>query len=276
MSERGDGRSARVRPGRVPAASREAVLAVAKASYLAGKRVDVQATARELGLGRVTMYRWFQTREGLLGEAIAEIAEERLRAIRARVRRRGAEGLLEVFDQFNRDVIEADGLRALLEQEKERALRLLTSANGLVQPRILAATQALIDEEADAGRFVPAIDSALLAYGIVRLGEAFLYNDALFGLRGDTEHLKEIEAVLLGLRGGDVRQAGGAKREAARSPSGKPARKAASKLSRATSGGGARPAPRKPGRAPEPAATVASTGKLTRSSAHESAGAGSR
>ena len=202
MSERGDGRSDRLRPGRVPAASREAVLAVAKATYMAGKRVDVQATARELGLGRVTMYRWFQTREGLLGEAIAEIAEERLRAIRARVRRRGAAGLLEVFDRFNRDVIEADGLRILLEQEKERALRLLTAASGLVQPRIVAATKGLIEEEAQAGRFVPAIAPDLLAYGIVRLGEAFLYNDALVGLRGDTDHLKEIDAVLLGLRSG--------------------------------------------------------------------------
>lgn len=265
MSERGDGRSERARPGRAPAASREAVLAVAKASYLAGKRVDVQATARELGLGRVTMYRWFQTREGLLGEAIAEIAEERLRTIRARVRRRGAEGLLEVFDQFNRDVIEADGLRALLEQEKERALRLLTSASGLVQPRIVAATQALIDEEAQAGRFVPAIDSGLLAYGIVRLGEAFLYNDALFGLRGDTDHLKEIEAVLLGLRRGAAPAAERAKRTAVRPASGK--------LSRTAPGGVGRAASRKPGRASEPAA---STGKLTRSSARKSAGSRSR
>jgi AcrR family transcriptional regulator len=205
MSEGGDGRSERMRPGRAPAASREAVLAVAKATYLAGKRVDVQATARELGLGRVTMYRWFQTREGLLGEAIAEIAEERMLAIRARVRRRGAAGLLEVFDQFNRDVIEGDGLRVLLEQEKERALRLLTSATGLVQPRIVATTQRLIEEEEQAGRFVPAIAPGLLAYGVVRLGEAFLYNDAIIGLRGNTDHLREMDAVLLGLRSGEAK-----------------------------------------------------------------------
>jgi AcrR family transcriptional regulator len=274
MSERGDGRSERARPGRAPAASREAVLAVAKASYLAGKRVDVQATARELGLGRVTMYRWFQTREGLLGEAIAEIAEERLRTIRARVRRRGAEGLLEVFDQFNRDVIEADGLRALLEQEKERALRLLTSASGLVQPRIVAATQALIDEEAQAGRFAPAIDSGLLAYGIVRLGEAFLYNDALFGLRGDTDHLKEIEAVLLGLRGGTAPVSERAKRTKARSSSGELSRQTASKLSRSGSSARGRSTSRKPSRVSEP--VVASKGKLTRSSTHKSAGLRSR
>jgi hypothetical protein len=102
-------------------------------------------------------------------------------------------------------VIEADGLRALLEQEKERALRLLTSATGLVQPRIVAATQKLIEEEEQAGRFVPAIAPALLAYGLVRLGEAFLYNDAIIGLRGNTDHLKEMDAVLLGLRNGEAK-----------------------------------------------------------------------
>jgi AcrR family transcriptional regulator len=250
------------------------VLAVAKASYLAGKRVDVQATARELGLGRVTMYRWFQTREGLLGEAIAELAEERLLAIRARVRRRGAAGLLEVFDRFNRDVIEADGLRVLLEQEKERALRLLTSASGLVQPRIVAATRALIEEEAQAGRFVPAIAPDLLAYGIVRLGEAFLYNDALFGRRGDTEHLKEMDAVLLGLRSGGEPSAASAKRASARSASGSASgdapRSAQAKPTRSAAGGVSRSASRKPGRAPAPAPAPASKGKLTRSTAHKS------
>ena len=34
---------------------------------------------------------------------------------------------------------------------------------------------------------------------IVRLAEAFLYNDAIIGIRGDTDRLREVEAVLLGL-----------------------------------------------------------------------------
>jgi AcrR family transcriptional regulator len=266
MSERGDGRSERVRPGRAPAASREAVLAVAKATYLAGKRVDVQATARELGLGRVTMYRWFQTREGLLGEAIAEIAEERLLAIRARVRRRGAPGLLEVFDRFNRDVIEGDGLRVLLEQEKERALRLLTSATGLVQPRIVAATQKLIEEEEQAGRFVPAIAPGLLAYGLVRLGEAFLYNDAIIGLRGNTDHLKEMDAVLLGLRSGEPKAS--AAKGVTPSPVPPKAPAPANRQARAASVKAARSAAGKAGRV--------STRKIAHSAAHKGSGARSR
>ena len=39
----------------------------------------------------------------------------------------------------------------------------------------------------------------LLAYAIVRLAEAFLYNDAVAGVGGDTERLRQIEAALLGL-----------------------------------------------------------------------------
>jgi hypothetical protein len=39
----------------------------------------------------------------------------------------------------------------------------------------------------------------VLAYAIVRLGEAFLYNDALAGIRGDTERLHQVEAALFGV-----------------------------------------------------------------------------
>jgi AcrR family transcriptional regulator len=214
MRQTGEGLRARGKPGRAPAATREEALALAKQRYLAGERVDVQAIARELGLGRVTMYRWFETREGLLGEAVGEIAEERLLRIRSRTRKRGAHGLLDIIDRFNKDVTATYGLAALLEQDKERALRLLTSSSGKVQPRVVAVTQRLIEEEAEAGRFEPAVAPDFLAYGIVRLGEAFLYNDAAIGVRGDTTHLREMQAVLLGLRGGTGQSAKPAKQRA--------------------------------------------------------------
>jgi AcrR family transcriptional regulator len=199
MAENATNEPQRRRPGRRPAASREAALALAKARYLNGERVDVQAIARELGLGRVTMHRWFQTRERLLGEAIGEISEERLLKIRAQTRRRGAAGLLSIFDRFSKEIASTSGLRALLEQDNERALRLLTSGSGEVQPRIVATVKRLIEDEVERG-YEPLIDPGFLAYGIVRLGEAFLYNNTIIGVRDDTDNLKEIEAVLLGLR----------------------------------------------------------------------------
>ncbi|HEX3910451.1 MAG TPA: QsdR family transcriptional regulator [Solirubrobacteraceae bacterium] len=186
------------KPGRPAAATREAALALATKHFLAGERIDVQAIARELGLARATMHRWFQTRETLVGELLATLGEQRLLSLREQTRGHGAAALLQTFDSFNRELAGTEGMRALLAQEQERALRILTSSAGLVQPRIVSAIQRIIEDEVQSGRYSPKVAPGVLAYAIVRLGEAFLYNDAIVGIRGDTDRLREIEAALLG------------------------------------------------------------------------------
>lgn len=184
------------RPGRPAAASREEALALARTRFMAGERVDVQAIARELGLARATMHRWFRTRELLLGEVLADFGQERLIALRRRTGGRGARALLASFDAFNRDLARGSGLRALLVAEPDLALRVLTSPDGIVQPRMVATVQQLIQEEIQRG-FKPTLDSDLLAYAIVRLAEAFLYRDVSMGVAGETGRLRQLEAALL-------------------------------------------------------------------------------
>jgi AcrR family transcriptional regulator len=187
------------RSGRPAAATRQDALALAAQRFLAGERVDVRGIAQELGLARATMHRWFGTRESFLGEVLAALAEDRLAVIRSITPGTGAPALLDCFDRFNRELAATDGLRALLASEQERALRILTSSGGVVQPRVVAAVERLICDEVDAGTFVPAVAPHSLAYAIVRLAESFLYNDAIIGIRGDTGRLREVEAVLLGV-----------------------------------------------------------------------------
>jgi AcrR family transcriptional regulator len=160
----------------------------------------VQAIARELGLARATMHRWFQTRELLLGEVLAALAEERLCAIRAETGGSGPVALLRTLDRFNRELAATRGMRALFTQEQERALRILTSSAGVVEPRVVATVERLIDAEVNNGSFNAPTPPGVLAYAVVRLGEAFLYNDALAGIRGDTERLQQVLAALLGVR----------------------------------------------------------------------------
>jgi AcrR family transcriptional regulator len=181
-------------------ASREDVLRLVREQFLAGQRVDLTVVARELGLGRATIYRWFGSRDGVLGEVIVDELQLLLDSYRRRVRQRGAEGLLEVFDRVNRALSRSGPLRRLLEQEREGALRMLTSGAGPVQSRAVAAIQRLIDEEVAAGSYEPPADTGTLAYAIVRLADAFLYNDAAVGIRGDWERLRQVEAALLGIR----------------------------------------------------------------------------
>jgi AcrR family transcriptional regulator len=187
------------RRGRPATASRADVIAMARSQYLAGERVDLTVIARRLGLGRATIYRWFGSRDALLGEIIASELERLIATHRQAVRQRGAAGLLKVFDRVNRSLSRSTALRALLEQERDGALRLLTTSGGPVQPRSVAAVQALIDAEVEVGRYEPPTDTGALAYAIVRLAEAFLYNDTAIGIRGDWERLHQVEAALLGV-----------------------------------------------------------------------------
>ncbi len=187
------------RPGRPAAASRENAVALGTKRFLAGERIDVKAIAQELGLARATMHRWFGTRDAFIGLVLAGLAERRLDSARRHTPGTGAPALLDALDRFNRELATTRVLRALLAQEQERALRILTSSGGIVQPRLVAAIERMIRAEIDAGDFVSTVAPESLAYAIVRLGEAFLYNDAIVGIRGDTERLREVEAALLGV-----------------------------------------------------------------------------
>jgi AcrR family transcriptional regulator len=186
------------RRGRRPAASRDDVLEAALYRYLRGRRIDVRAIAVELGLGRTTIYRWFGSREGLIGEVVVRAAEPLFDDARANARGRGGRVLLDTFDRINKGLATAPALRSFLELERD-GLRILTSSGGVVQPRMVAKIRGFIDEEASRGGYQPPVDSVTLAYAIVRLAEAFLFNDATAAMRGDVDRLREIEAALLGI-----------------------------------------------------------------------------
>lgn len=186
------------RRGRPPAASREDVLGLALRLYLHGERVDVQAIAAELGLGRTTIYRWFGSREGLIGETVARAAEPLFDEARAGATGRGGVALLDTFDRINRALAAAPALRSFLELERD-GLRMLTSSRGIVHRRAVAKIQAFVEAEVQAGTFTPPVEPSTLAYAIVRLAEAFLFNDTTAAMRGDVDRLREIEAALLGV-----------------------------------------------------------------------------
>jgi len=185
--------------GRPAAASREDVLDAGLHRYLRGKRVDVQAIASELGLGRATIYRWFGSREKLLGEVIILATEPVLAEARAGLAGKGGPGLLDTFDRFNRALADAPALRAFVEQERDASLRIIASGAGIVQPRIVELITGLIAEEAEGGAYEPPMEPSVLGFAIVKLAQAFLFNDAVVGIRGDVDRLREVEAALLGV-----------------------------------------------------------------------------
>ena len=103
--------------GRPAAATREDVIEAGLYRYLRGSRVDVQAIAAEIGVGRATVYRWFGSRDNLIGEVVIRATEPVLTEARAGLEGRGGPGLLDTFDRFNRALADAPALRVFVEQE---------------------------------------------------------------------------------------------------------------------------------------------------------------
>ncbi|MGY0498883.1 QsdR family transcriptional regulator [Nocardia sp. FBN12] len=183
-------------PGRPAAASRDDVLDAAVAAFLAGKRVDANAIAAQLGLGRTSIYRWFGSRDGLLGAALARQLERMVAYAERRSTATGGERLAEILDQAIHWLVEDGSLRAYFDQESTAALRVITRSDGVVHPAAVSIVEGLLERAEDQG-YRPPIDRATLAYALVRLWEAFLYNDAVAGFQGDVERLSRVQAALL-------------------------------------------------------------------------------
>jgi hypothetical protein len=66
-----------------------------------------------------------------------------------------------------------------------------------VQGRVVAHLEGLIREEIATGAFAPRLDARTLAFVVVRIGESFLYADAIADGEPDVEQALEIIGRLL-------------------------------------------------------------------------------
>jgi AcrR family transcriptional regulator len=164
-----------------PRPSREDLVERATAHFRAGRRIEMRALAEEVGVGRSTLYRWVGDREQLLGEILWALARTALDRAEDATRDRppGADRVTAVAEAFMRQLHGFAPLRAFLTAEPEFAMRVLMTARGGVQQRTVMAFADLIRAERLRAPLGAGVDERVLAYAVVRLGESFLYADAI-------------------------------------------------------------------------------------------------
>jgi AcrR family transcriptional regulator len=165
----------------------------ARRRFLAPERIDMTALADDLGVNRVTLYRWVGSRDQLHVEVVWSLTRDSLRAIGREVRPTGAERVVQVTARFLAAVTANAGMRRWLGEEAEHAVRLLTRPEHGFRPRLVDAVHALLAEEADGGRL--ALPAALpeVADVLVRLVESCTYLDLV---AGETRAVARAEPVL--------------------------------------------------------------------------------
>src|SRR4051794_20186344 len=164
----------------------------ARRKFLAGDRIDMSALALELGVNRVTLYRWVGSREKLLVEVIWSLAEKTFRNEVKRSRRTGSERVVAIVGRFVAATLSNPGFATFLAEEGELAMRLLTRRDMDFQPRLISVVEDLLREEVEAGRMDLPADLHDVAYTMVRIVESYIYLDLITGERPDAERAEAI------------------------------------------------------------------------------------
>jgi AcrR family transcriptional regulator len=182
--------------GRRPAAL-DAFLA-ARRGFLAGERLDMTALAQELGVNRVTLYRWVGSREQLLVEVVWSLARRTLDDLEADHRGGGGEQrVVAILMGFLEATLTHPGMQRWLAAEGESAMRLLTRHDTDFQPRLIAAVEDLLAAEEREGRLDLGPDRHDVAYALVRVIESYTYLDLITGEPPDAGRARPIFARLV-------------------------------------------------------------------------------
>lgn len=173
-------------------------LRLARHRFRAGERVDMTAIAEELGINRVTLYRWVGSRESLLVDVLWTLAQRVLAwADEQAGTLRGGERVVDVVSRFLDRVIADPGMQRFLSDEGELAMRLLTRADHDFQPRLTSAVHQLLVAEADAGALKLSADLHEVAFALVRIIESYTYLDLILGEKPDAARAEPILRLLL-------------------------------------------------------------------------------
>jgi diguanylate cyclase (GGDEF)-like protein len=185
---------------RVGASTPADAFALARRAFVQGEGLDMRSLADRLQVSPKTLEDWCGDRESLLGEISARLAVELLqRASAEHAHVRGTARVLAVYEQFAFGAANFRPMQLLLRDDQQLALRVLTSRTGHVHPAMVNAIHAILEEEHELGALAtPKPELRNLAYAIVRLAEAFLYNDAMVATEPQIERSTRMVGRLIG------------------------------------------------------------------------------
>jgi AcrR family transcriptional regulator len=178
----------------------ETVLRTAMRMFLVTGSLEMRALARDLGIGRATLYRWHRSRDELLSDVLLSLALANLRRVEREVETPpGPRRICHVHDQHIRRISGNRSLRKFIRAEPELASRLLLDINGRVHRGV---TDALADflrrQEAESEWQAPlGVDS--LARVVSRMSETYIYADLLGLGEPEAETPDLILQLMLGL-----------------------------------------------------------------------------
>jgi AcrR family transcriptional regulator len=172
--------------------SREDAVALARAHFLAGQRVEMQTVSAALDIGRTTLYRWVGERDQLLEEVFAGLVEEWFAEVVPQAEGQGRAHLLDVMRRFLELAAAFDPLTEFAEREPALTMRLLLDREGLIAERSKLAIRGLLAED------LPDLEIPENIIDAIEMSAAALvWANIAIGRRPDIDGAIELSSTLL-------------------------------------------------------------------------------
>lgn len=182
-------------------ATAEDAYELARATFLAGERVDLNTLASQLGISRATLHRWVGSRERLLDEVLGELADHFFALSRDQARGEPDDVVVETTRILAFDTAQFAPVRGFVGREPELALRLLVGEGSQVRRRLLASFEQLLAE------VLPGEAEALRGFAetIVQVGISLAWPPLVAGDEPSADQIGQVaRALLAGARAGEL------------------------------------------------------------------------
>lgn len=155
--------------------------------FIAHARLDMDELAREMAVGRATLYRVVGGRERLFGDVLDHLSVLTIDDIVRRHPGHGADWLLDIISRYHHAISRFGPLRRFMRTDPELAFRILFMPEAAVHSRSVTRWRGIIER---AGIVDAAPGSALtddMAFVAVRIGESMFFTDVFAGREPNLE-----------------------------------------------------------------------------------------
>lgn len=177
--------------------SKQDALLLAAKYWGKGQKLEMAALADELGVTRVTLFRWVGNRDELLAELLWSQWDLLWKGALAAQKGKGVGYVAGVCKRVMSGILQSRGMRTFLADDPEYALRILTSKSSPVQQRVIDNVRTLILDQSTKGHIDLPIEAGVLAYAMVRIVESFIYSDQIAGLQPNADIAAQILSLVL-------------------------------------------------------------------------------
>ncbi|MBA4609089.1 hypothetical protein H1W00_11430 [Aeromicrobium sp. Marseille-Q0843] len=166
-------------------------------TYLNGERFDLGRMADELGVNRVTLYRWVGTKEQMLVDVTWQLTDLTLRQEWEKAKDSPGPRVPAVIGGFLRAMFSWPEVRRFNEENNAFLMRVMTTAEYGFHARLVGAVRGYVERDVAEGRTTDTVPAQDLAYACVRLVESYVYLPSITGAPPAPEAAQRVLEALL-------------------------------------------------------------------------------